>query len=569
MNERIADFSRIWKLFTAASAANAAGLISYSCYLYAKIDASFLILFTGKTMKHHFTNRLFLLLALALFAVSAAAQTDPAFQKKLDDIDSYAQKVMADWPQPGMAIAVVKDDKVVFKKGYGVREIGRPEKVDADTVFAIASNSKAFLAATVAILVDEGKLKWDDKVTKYLPDFKMYDPYVTNELTIRDLLTHRNGLATFSGDLLWYENTYSPDEIVARVRYLKPVAGFRTQFGYQNVMFVTAGQVVEKVTGKTWPQFVKERILKPLKMERTTTSVKDLPNNAAVPHNESFGGKLRPLHHGNVDGGVAAAGLNSSVADLSQWIRLQLGRGTIDGNKLISSARITEMWQPYMMMPISEAAERSNPTRHFSGVGMGWFVNDYHGRKIINHSGGLDGMLSYTVLIPEENLGFVVLTNSEYPPFSIMMNKMMDVFVNAPERDLNGNALRSAAAQKAKAAEDLKKIEDARRKDTRPSLSLDDYAGRYSDDYYGTVSVVNEGGKLVFKMDASPNLTADLEHWHFDTFRLRWRASTAYNFSVPGFITFDIDKTPAVRGMTIDQPNNDFWFYEMSPKKVR
>lgn len=311
-----------------------------------------------------------------------------------------------------MAIAIVKDDKVTFAKGYGTRELGKDAPVNDNTVFAIASNSKAFTTASLAILVDEKKLAWDDKVSKYLPDFQLYDPWVTSELTIRDLVTHRVGLDTFSGDLLWYETTYKPDEILARVKHLKPVSSFRTRYGYQNLMFIAAGKVVEKASGKSWCNFVTERILTPLDMKRTTCSINNLPDNAAWPHNES-GGKLRVLHRGNVDGSYSAAALNSSVSDLSKWVRTQLGKGKFEGKQIFSEAQAWSLHQPHLAQQISENAWKGNPTRHFSGVASGWFVYDYHGRKIINHSGGLDGMLSYTVLIPEENTGFVILTNSE------------------------------------------------------------------------------------------------------------------------------------------------------------
>ncbi len=253
-------------------------------------------------------NILFLL--LFVFPLFVFGQLD----EKLKEIDDYANTVMTTWKGPGMAIGIVKDDKLVFAKGYGVRELGKPDKVDENTVFAIASNSKAFTAASLAILVDEKKLSWDDKVSKYLPDFQMYDPWVTNELTIRDLVSHRVGLDTFSGDLLWYDTTYSSDEILHRLRYLKPVSSFRTRFGYQNLMFIAAGKVIEKVSGKPWAEFVRERILTPLGMDRTTTSVKDLKDNAAMPHNES-GGKLRVLPHGNVDG--AAPPLPSTLPSLT------------------------------------------------------------------------------------------------------------------------------------------------------------------------------------------------------------------------------------------------------------
>jgi len=507
-----------------------------------------------------------LILFVIAFHFVALAQT---IDEKLREIDAYANTVVADWSSTsgaGMAIAVVKDDKTVFAKGYGVRELGKPEKVDENTVFAIASNSKAFAAATLAILVDEKKLAWDDKVVKYLPEFRMYDPWVTSELTIRDLVSHRVGLDTFSGDLLWYETTYSDDEILNRVHFLKPVSSFRTRYGYQNLMFIAAGKVAEKVAGKHWGEFVKERILGPLGMTRTTTSVKNLPDNAAMPHNES-GGKLRVLHRGNVDGATAAAGLNSSVSDLSKWIRLQLGRGKFEGKQIFSEQRSWEMWQPNIMLPISENASKGNPTRHFNSYGMGWFLYDYQGRKIVNHSGGLDGMLSYTVLIPEENAGFVVLTNSESPAFTVMMNKIRDVLVNAPDRDWNAEAKQQVARNKTAEAEAAKKVDSARVTNTKPSLPIANYAGKYSDEMYGDMSVGEENGRLVLRFGPSPNFLADLEHWHYDTFQIKWRPSTAYNFP-RGFVTFTIDKNGRTDEMKIDQPNNDFWFYELKPRRV-
>lgn len=505
-----------------------------------------------------------LLLVILVLPLFVYAQT---LEGQLKEIDAYAQAVIADWKGPGMAIGIVKDGEAVFTKGYGVRELGKPEPVDENTLFAIASNSKAFTTASLAILVDEKKLAWDDKVSKYLPDFQMYDPYVTSELTVRDLVTHRVGLDTFSGDLLWYETTYSADEMLRRVRHLKPVSSFRTRYGYQNLMFVAAGQVIEKVSGKPWAQFVKERILQPLEMNRTTTSVKDLKDNAALPHNES-GGILRVLHRGNVDGADAAAGLNSSVADLAKWIRLQLASGKFEGRQIFSEQRSWEMWQPYLAMPISAAAAKNNPTRHFKTVGMGWFLYDYHGRKIINHSGGLDGMLSYTVLIPEEDVGFVVLTNSESPAFGIMMSKMRDVFTNAPKRDWNAEAREQFARNKTAADEARKTADAARIANTKPTLALTAYAGKYSDALYGDMTVTDENGRLVLRFGPSPNFVADLEHWHFDTFQIKWRPSVAYNFP-RGFVTFTIDKNGKTDEMKIDQPNNDFWFYELHPKRVR
>ncbi len=501
-----------------------------------------------------------LIFAFQLFVYS---QT---LDEKLREIDAYANTVMTTWKGPGMAIAVVKDDKVVSAKGYGVRELGKTDTVDANTVFAIASNSKAFTTAALAILVDEKKIAWDDKVSKYLPDFQLYDPWVTSELTIRDLVTHRVGLDTFSGDLLWYETTYSPDEILGRVRFLPRVSSFRTRYGYQNLMFIAAGKVVEKASGKSWCNYVTERILTPLNMLRTTCSINNLTDNAAWPHNES-GGTLRKLSRGNVDGSAAAAALNSSVTDMTKWIRTQLGKGKFEGKQIFSEAQAWQMHQPFLAQQISEPAWKGNPTRHFSGVASGWFVYDYYGRKIVNHSGGLDGMLSYTVLIPEENAGFVILTNSESPAFLIMMNKIRDVLVGAPKRDWNEEAKPQVAARKATAEAEIKRIDTARVANTKATLTNSSYTGTYTDKMYGNVTITEENGKLVMRFLPSPNFVADLEHWHYDTFQIKWRPSVSYNFP-RGFITFTIDKDGKTDQLKVDQPNNDFWFYELDLRRA-
>jgi len=508
-----------------------------------------------------------LTLVVLIFVIFPLFVYAQSLDDKLKEIDAYAQQVIADWKGPGMAIAIVKDDKVVLQKGYGLRELGKPDKVDENTLFAIASNTKAFTTASLAILVDEKKLSWNDKVSKYLPDFQMYDPWVTHELTIRDLVSHRVGLDTFSGDLLWYDTTYSTDEILRRVRYLKPVSSFRSRYGYQNLMFIAAGKVVEKVSGKPWADFVKERILTPLGMNRTTTSIRDLRDNYAIPHNES-GGTLRVLPLGFLDSAAGAVRLNSSVADLSKWIRLQLGRGTFEGKTIFSRQQSWEMWQPNIMQPISEASSQNNPTRHFNAYGMGWGMYDYYGRKIINHSGGLDGMLSYTVLIPEENAGFVVLTNNESPSFLIMMNKIRDMLVDAPKRDWNAEAKAQVERNKAADAAERAKVDAARVPNTKPSLDLAKYAGTYSSQMYGDVTVTNENGKLVLRLGPAPNFVADLEHWHYDTFQIHWRPTVNYNFP-RGFVTFTIAEDATTDQLKIDQPNNDFWFYELELKRTK
>jgi CubicO group peptidase (beta-lactamase class C family) len=510
-------------------------------------------------------KRLSLLLFLLLFPVFVYAQD---YSGKLAEIDAYANKVREDWKIPGMAIAIVKDDKVIFAKGYGVRDINKPEPVDENTLFAVASNSKAFTTASLAILIDEGKIGgWDDKVSKYLPEFQMYDPYVTSEITIRDLVSHRSGLDTFSGDLLWYDTNYSTDEILRRVRYLKPVRGFRAGYGYQNLMFIAAGRIIEKVSGKAWSAFIKERILTPLGMTRTTTTVRDLKENYALPHNES-GGKLRALPLGNVDSGIGLAGLNSSVADMAKWLRLQLGRGTFEGKEIFKQARSGEMWQQNIFIPVNAFPQKDAPTQMFNGYGLGWFLNDYRGRKLVSHTGGLDGMITQTAMLPAENLGLVVLTNSETGAIGIMRNKILDVFLDAPKRDWNAEALDRAKQGKVREDAENKKVDAARVPDTKPSLALKDYAGTYAGEMYGDVTVTEENGRLVMRLVPAPNFVADLEHWHYDTFQIKWRGSVNYNFP-RGWVTFTIDKNGKTDQLKIDQPNNDFWFYELELKRSK
>jgi CubicO group peptidase (beta-lactamase class C family) len=511
-------------------------------------------------------KRLSLILFLLLFPVFVFAQD---YSAKLSEIDAYAQKVREDWKIPGMAVAIVKDDKVIFQKGYGVRDIGKPEPVDENTLYAIASNSKAFTTASLAILIDEGKIGgWDDKVSKYLPEFQMYDPYVTSEMTIRDLVSHRSGLDTFSGDLLWYDTTYSTDEILRRVRYLKPVRGFRAGYGYQNLMFIAAGRIIEKVSGKPWSAFIKERILTPLGMTRTTTTVRDLKENYAAPHNESGGKGLRALPLGNIDSGIGLAGLNSSVSDMAKWLRLQLGRGTFEGKEIFKRERSGEMWQQNIFIPVNAFPQKDAPMQMFNGYGLGWFVNDYRGRKLVSHTGGLDGMITQTAMMPSENLGLVVLTNSETGAIGIMRNKILDVFLDAPKRDWNAEALDRAKQGKVREDAENKKADDSRVRNTKPSLALKDYAGTYSGEMYGDVTVTEEDGKLVMRLNPAPNFVADLEHWHYDTFQIKWRSSVNYNFP-RGWVTFTIDKSGKTDQLKIDQPNNDFWFYELELKRSK
>ena len=507
-----------------------------------------------------------LLLALLIFSNVTPAQT---LEERLKEVDEYAARAGREWKVPGFSVAIVKDDRVVFVKGYGVRELGKAEPVDKDTLFAVASNTKAFTSAALATLVDEGKLKWDDPVTKYLPWFQLYDPYVTRELTVRDLLSHRSGLATFGGDLLWYETTYSREEIIRRVRHLKPVHGFRSRYGYQNIMFLAAGEIVPAVTGQSWDDYVREKFFAPLGMARTHTTLKQLQSagNVATPHNETDG-RVKVVKYSNVDSAGGAAAINSTAAEMAEWVRLQLGRGTYQGRKIFSAAASREMWTPHTIVSgVSESAERFNPTTHFNLYGLGWALSDYRGRKVVTHSGGLDGMTSRVALLPEENLGVVILTNSETPLQAFLYYRVFDAFLGAPARDWSADYMARVRAARERDEAEAKRIEAARVPDTRPSLPLSSYAGTYGGQMYGDAKVTEEQGRLVVRLVPSPAYVGDLEHWHFDTFRIKWRESVIYPYP-RGWVTFHLDSQGNVSEMKIDVPNPDFDFKELEFKRA-
>ena len=318
-------------------------------------------------MKFQLRANRFVVLILTLFigSLSAIAQDAP-----LRGFDDYVNKALKDWDVPGVAIAVIKDDKIVFAKGYGVREIGKPEKVDERTIFAIGSSSKAFTAATTAILVDDGKIKWDDPATKYLPGFQLYDPVVTREMTVRDLLTHRIGLER--GDQLWHATEFDRSEVMRRIRFLKPASSLRSKFGYQNVMYLAAGQIVPQVAGKTWDDFLRERIFTPLGMNSTGTSISALKNSndVAAPHSK-FNDKVTAIPYRKIDNIGPAGSINSNVVDMAQWVRLQLNNGKFDGKQLISPTSINEMHSPQTIIPLEGAMRRFYPEAHFLSYGMG------------------------------------------------------------------------------------------------------------------------------------------------------------------------------------------------------
>ena len=485
----------------------------------------------------------------------------------LEELSDYIDKAYQDWEIPGMAIVIIKDTQIVFSEGYGVRNSNSGEKVDTNTIFGIASNTKAMTATALAMLVDEGKISWDDKVRKYLPWFRLYNPYVSEETTIRDLLCHRVGLVTFSGDLLWYGSNYSREEVIRRARYLKPTYDFRSGYGYSNIMFITAGEIIPVVTGQSWDNFVKEKFFKPLGMNNTSTSISSFQgNNNIVTGHIKFEENQVPVPWINWDNMGPAGSVNSSVADMSKWIMLQLNRGTFNKNIFFSKTSSTEMWTVQNPFKVSDKSLEIFPSMHFSGYGLGWSLFDYHGRKITTHGGGMDGQISRVVLVPEENLGIVILTNSINSLPTYLMYEILDRYFGAEAKDWSSWGLmryRSSQTKKEKQQED---DELNRVKNTLPSLPLEGYTGIYGGDLYGDAEVRIEDGHLVVFFIPTPMFEGDLFHWHYNTFQIKLRNTPGLP---SGKVQFVLNMDGEVEEMKIDIPNPDFDFTELKFFKVK
>ena len=505
-------------------------------------------------------KQVIIFLAIVLFPAAILAQ-EKQLSEKTDSLKLYFEKARADWDVPGLAIAIVKDSEIILSEGFGVCDIKKGGKVNGKTMFPIASNTKSFTAAALAILVDEKKISWENKVTTYIPYFRLYDPYVSENMTIRDLLCHRSGLATFSGDLVWYGSNYSREEVIKRARFLKPEYGFRERFGYSNIMFLTAGEIIPAVTGKSWDDFLKTNFFEPLKMKRTITTTSDLKkfDNVATPHTD-FEGKVIPIEYLNWDNIAPAGSIISCVDDMSQWLKLQLNKGVFDDDTIFSIKQSREMWSPNTILGVSEFSEKLWPSTYFKAYAMGWQVMNYKDHKVVSHSGGYDGMISYSCLVPDENLGFVILTNKNSSLYFPLVYKILDVFLGGDQKDWNQIMLdrtrkNEEAEKQAKADSEKNRITN-----TLPSLPLDGFAGTYSGELYGDAIVSVENGELVVKFIPTPKMVGTLKHFHFDTFEITFKEFP----SLPaGTCTFILNAKGQASEMKIDVPNPDFDFTEL------
>lgn len=505
-------------------------------------------------------KKLFTLLMIALLTVAAVAQKNT--DRKLRQLDAYYEQALADWEVPGMAVAIVKDGEIIFSKGYGTLNVNKGGSVDGNSLFAIASNSKAFTSAALAMLVDEGKLSWDDKVRDHLPWFELYDPYVSGNFTIRDLLTHRSGLKTFSGDLIWYGTYHNREEVVRKAKYLEPVFGFRGGYGYSNIMYIAAGLVIEEVSGMSWDEFIRLQILEPLHMDRTLSSTLDLEgmDNVSAPHNDVDDGII-PIEWLNWDNVAPAGGLISSVNDVSQWLIFQMNKGiTPDGDTLLSEARFDEMWSAVNPQGVSGWSARTWPSTHFKAYGLGWAMFDYHGRKVLGHGGGYDGFISNTSFVPEEGLGMVFLTNKNTSLYYPLKYKTLDVMLDAKEEtDWSADflALINSREENDEQEEPLP--------ETEPTLALDAYTGTYSCEMYGDAKVYFDGEQLMLHLMPTEIFVGHLNHLQYNTWEVEFKPVPALP---KGKVNFLIDEQGKVYEMQIDVPNPDFDFTELKFYKV-
>jgi len=511
-------------------------------------------------MPHSSFRSLTISLVSALLTASVLAQSPSA----PPDLDSYVSASMKTFEVPGMAVAIVKDGKVLVAKGYGVRRLGEPTPVDEFTLFGIGSNTKAFTTAALATLVDEGKLSWDDPVYQRLPGFVMYDPYVSHEMTIRDLLTHRSGMGLGEGDLLfWPHSTYTREEIIHKLRYMKPASSFRSKYAYDNLLYMTAGQIIPAVTGTSWDDYIKQRIFAPLGMTHSLTTNANIKSgdNAASPHS-ALGGKLQPIEIEVLDNAGPAGSINSCAADMAKWVQLQLNRGKFvdrDG-RLFSEQRSKEMWSPQTILPTGDPPPPlSGLKTNFADYALGWGLRDYHGRKLVGHTGGVSGFVTRVMLVPEENLGVVVLTNAEQGgAFDSILYHVLDYYFQLPHSDWIASFKTMKDLEEKEAAEIVKKAENSRDANSKPSLPLEKYAGVYNDAWYGSITVKQENGGLIMTFDHTPTMIGDLQHWQYDTFKVHWRVRTIED----AFVSFALtpDGTIDSAKMAAVSPLADFSF---------
>lgn len=481
------------------------------------------------------------LLAGILIQISGVGRAE---EPRLTDLDSYVETAMRIWQTPGLSLAIVKDGRVILAKGYGLRRLGGTEPVDENTVFAAASITKTFTAAAVATLVANGKMRWDDRVIDHLPAFRLHDSYATHDMRLRDLLSHRSGL--HRGDMIWYYSNFDRAEVLRRSRHLEMKSPLRARFGYQNIMFTAAGEAVGDAAGTTWDAYIKDQFFTPLGMSNSSTSIKDLPRNAATPH-ASRNGAYRPIDWLQVDNIGAAGSINSSAADLAKWIKLQLDGGKRGDTTILRTKDIAEMRRAHTVINVSKTRREYIPQSNLRAYGLGWYMADYRGKKVLYHGGRLDGMSAHLALLPDLNLGMVALSNrgrSSLP--AALMYRIFDAYLDAPPTDWSSEFLAWNSVYQAKRKKRRAKVLDKHKFGTRPSMPLAGYVGFYDSQVYGPLDIWPSGDKLL--VTRNNRVIGDLTHWHYDTFIANFRTRVLRD----RLITFRIGKTGTVDAFDIE-----------------
>jgi len=454
---------------------------------------------------------IFILIAF-VFSIANAQEKIP------NGLEERIEQIRKDWNIPGMAVAIIKGDKVIYANGFGVRELGKSAKVDKKTLFAVGSTTKAMTVATLAMLVDDEKLNWDDRVIDILPGFRMYDTYATAEMTVRDLLTHKSGLTR--GDQVWFGSSMNQQEVMHSIRYLKPAYSFRSTYNYQNLMYLTAGLVSAEIHGDSWDNVMYKRFFRPLKMRTSVTNLRDLAkrSNVATPHG-IVDGKLQPIEDRNLDNISPAGSVYSNVLEMSNWIRLNMNNGMFEGKRILSEAVVNEMQAPQMHASYYPGDEVTN----FSLYGLGWRLSDYRGYKMVSHGGGIDGFITWTGFISEIDLGWVVVNNGGMRASYAVGREIIDAFLGKAD-DIDWSGKDKKSYDKAIAVQDSIRndVDSQRVSNTSPRLKNSGYKGEYDHDFYGRMTVSTSGNNLI--LSRGDALKGTLSHWHYDTFRVRWNS---------------------------------------------
>ncbi|MBS1557584.1 MAG: serine hydrolase [Bacteroidetes bacterium] len=503
-------------------------------------------------------KKLIFIFLLFIFRFSPA---QPMNSKQIDDLAARSMKA---FNVPGIAVAVIKDGKILHSKGYGVRSLNTLQKVDEHTLFGIASNSKAFTAAALGMLVEEGKLKWDDKVRDYIPEFKLYNPFVTEEFTIRDLLTHRSGLGLGAGDLMFFPDSsdFTINDVIYNLRFLKAVSSFRSKYDYDNNLYIIAGEVVARVSGKSWDEFVEQRIMAPLGMKNSAASFDRLKDQSNVIDGHApVNGKVQVIARSTIKVGHSAGGINSSIADLSKWVLLHLNHGKYGDNlskKLFSEEVHEEMWTPQTIIPVRNPGPYNT---HFASYGLGFGLADVKGYKQVSHTGGLEGMVTQITMLPELNLGIIVLTNQqEGGAFVSITNQIKDGYfgITGTDRVAEYSVGRNKSLAYAKHLTDSiwNEIETVQKKGGS-KIEWSTVTGTYTDPWLGEVTIANKNGKLWFDSKRSPKLTGELFYFRGNTFVVKWKDRS---MDADAFVTFSLDETGKGAGITMKaiSPLTDF-----------